>query len=65
MKDYSSEKLTREERELIYYFRSLPVQQQLDILGSAEADFNAFERMKELARRDVERKVEEKRSGWH
>lgn len=57
--------LSREEKELINYFRGLPVPQQLDILSSAESHFNAFERMKALAMRQVERNFGEDRHEWH
>lgn len=47
--------LSRNERELLAYFRALPNDQQSDILAAAEASFNAFKRMEELAAREVER----------
>ncbi len=57
--------ISREERELLTYFRGLPVQQQLDILSHAEAEFNSFERMKQLAKRQVEQRVTGEGHEWH
>jgi hypothetical protein len=65
MADLTGQPLSREERELIHFFRSLPPHQQLDILGTAEANFNASERMKQLAARHVERRLTEDKSEWH
>lgn len=66
MTDECGSPLTREERELLTYFRGLPLQQQMDILGSTEASFNFFERMKQLAARKVEREAsEEDDSPWN
>ncbi len=59
MSEFSGEPLSREEKELLNYFRGLPLDQQLDILGAAEASFNANERMKELASREVETRLED------
>ncbi|MFA5514893.1 MAG: hypothetical protein WDA20_01270 [Desulfuromonadales bacterium] len=47
--------LSRDEQELLAYFRGLPLDQQTDILAAAETSYNAFERMKELTSREVER----------
>ena len=55
MNTAAAKPLSRNEQELLAYFRALPNDQQSDILTAAEASFNAFERMKELAARDVER----------
>ncbi len=54
MRDFQ-QNLSRDEQELLAYFRGLPLDQQTDILTAAETSFNAFERMKELASRDIER----------
>lgn len=58
-------RVSREEMELISYFRGLPVPQQLDVLSIAEGHFNAFERMKALAMRHVESNPGEERHEWH
>ncbi len=57
--------ISREERELLTYFRALPVQQQLDILSHAETEFNSFERMRQLATRQVEHRGSEGEHEWH
>jgi hypothetical protein len=66
MNDYTARPLSRDEQELLAYFRALPNEQQSDLLTAAEASFNAFERMKELAARDVERgfRDESQHSSW-
>lgn len=58
-------RLSREERELINYYRGLPVHHQLDVLSTAESHFNAAERMKELSFREIERHSGDDRSDWH
>lgn len=65
MNDQQNHPLTRNEKELLRYFRELPAQYQLDMLGTAEASYNAMERMKILGDRQFERRPEEKLSDWH
>jgi hypothetical protein len=65
MSDPQSNSLTRDEKELLRYFRELSPQNQLDLLGSAEASFNTIERMKTLSDRQFERRPEEGRGDWH
>jgi hypothetical protein len=65
MADHTANALTREERQLIQFYRNLPTNEQLDILGTAEASFNASQRMKELADRKVETNPPEEKQGWH
>lgn len=66
MDDAAGGPLSRNEKELLAYFRALPNDQQIDILTAAEASFNAFERMRELAAREVERgfKEDQQSSRW-
>jgi hypothetical protein len=63
MSDPQSHVMTRCEKELIRYFRELSPENQLDLLGAAEASYNAVARMKELGDREVERRPLE--GEWH
>jgi hypothetical protein len=65
MSDSQGHLMTRYEKELIRYFRELSPQNQLDLLGAAEASYNAVARMKELSERQIERRPEEGRGEWH
>lgn len=65
MSDSQGQSMTRYEKELIRYFRELSPQHQLDLLGAAEASYNAVARMKELSDRQIERRPEEERGEWH
>jgi hypothetical protein len=65
MTEPQGQPMTRYEKELIRYFRELSPQNQLDLLGAAEASYNAVERMKELSDRQIERRPEEGRGEWH
>lgn len=47
--------LSRDELELVKYYRGLSTQQQFEILENAEHYFNAARRMEELAERGVEK----------
>jgi hypothetical protein len=47
--------LSRDEMELVRYYRGLSMQKQFEILENAEASFNAARRMEELAGRKVEK----------
>lgn len=56
--------LSRDEMELVKYYRGLSSQQQFEILESAETSFNAARRMKELAGREVEKGFMNEDSRW-
>ena len=47
--------LTRQEKQLIRCFRSLPPERQLALLAEVESSWTAFARMEELAARQTER----------
>jgi hypothetical protein len=49
--------LTRDEMELVKYYRGLSSQKQFEILESAESSFNSARRMEELAGREVEKSL--------
>lgn len=56
--------LSRDEVELVRYYRGLSSQKQFEILESAEACFNAARRMEELAGREVEKGFAIEDSRW-
>jgi hypothetical protein len=56
--------LSRDEMELVKYYRGLSSQQQFEILESAEHSFNAAKRMEELAGREVEKGFPRDESRW-
>jgi hypothetical protein len=55
--------LSREELDLVYYYRGLSIEKQLEILESAESSFNVAKRMEELAGRDVEKHFPNEEAG--
>lgn len=56
--------LSRDELELVRYYRALPMQKQFEILENAEASFNAARRMEELAGRKVEKGIPGDEMRW-
>lgn len=56
--------LSRDEMELVRYYRGLSSREQFEILERAEASFNVTRRMAELAGRDVEKGVSGNESRW-
>ncbi len=57
MTDERLQLLSRDEMELIRFYRSLSSQKQFDILQSVEETYNAARRMKELVAREVEKRI--------
>jgi len=56
--------LSRDEMELVKFYRGLSSQRQFEILESAEASFNSARRMEELAGREVEKGLMNEDSPW-
>ncbi|TYO99545.1 hypothetical protein EDC39_10268 [Geothermobacter ehrlichii] len=55
MSEQLSSQLTRDEQDLIRFYRELPQEKQLEILEAAEYGVNALRRMRLLAGRPVEK----------
>jgi len=56
--------LSRDEMDLVNYYRGLSSQQQFEILENAEHSFNAAKRMEELAGREVEKGFAREDTRW-
>jgi len=56
--------LSRDEMELVKYYRGLSSHQQFEILENAEHCFNDARRMEELAGREVEKGFPRDESRW-
>ncbi|PLX85105.1 MAG: hypothetical protein C0617_05295 [Desulfuromonas sp.] len=57
--------LSREEQDLVRFYRALPMPLQNELLQRAEASHNAVLRMKELMSRDVEKSFPYDENGLH
>ncbi len=57
--------LSRDESDLLLYYRELPVQEQLSVLESVETRVNSVRRMEELAHRDGINPFPGEDSPWH
>lgn len=55
MSEQSAFQLTRDEQDLIRFYRELPQEKQLEILEAAEYGVNVLRRMRLLAGRPVEK----------
>ena len=64
MGEQLNDQLSREELDLVRFYRGLSMQKQFEVLENVESSYNATRRMEELAGREVEKNFPGEGGGW-